>query len=285
MKKSLLLTLLGTLFFCFAFAQSATDKIIKTDGTEIICHVKKVGSTEIEYTKADNPDGPVYTISKTEVRKIVFANGTEEVIQQNTMSVTPSKNRNYKRAITTRPFGPLFQFISVGYQQALSPSRAIIGEVGYVGPTVGSMWSEDPTGGFIKVGFRLKRTPEIVMQGMEWGYNLGGFYFQPELAFSSFNVTETYSTYNNQTGQYVTTTSSNRYNSGALLLGLGRQMIVGEIVTIDLGAAVGYGTTSKPTIANSNNWDLRTRYYSHNMFGNDFPLAWKFTFAVGILLK
>lgn len=279
--KKYVLSLLCIFIAAFLFAQ---DKIIKIDGTEILCHVKEIGTSEIKYTKADNPDGPIYTINKTEVRKIIFANGTEEVITQNEMSVTPNAmKRMYKRAITTRPFSPLQQFICLGYQQALTPTRAIVAEVGFIGPTVGSIWPGDPQGGYIKVGFRMKRTPEVVMPGMEWGYNLGGFYVQPELAFASFNVTETGTYYNSQ-GQPITSTEVNRYNSGAFLICLGRQMIVGDIVTFDLGGAVGYGYTDKPEFT-WNNFDTRIRYYSHTMIGKNFPMAWKFTFSMGIMLR
>ncbi len=36
----------------------------------------------------------------------------------------------------------------------------------------------------------MKRVPEVVMQGMEWGYNLAGFYLQPEVRFTFLIVSQ-----------------------------------------------------------------------------------------------
>jgi hypothetical protein len=269
---------------CFTVGLAAQDRIIKLDRTEIVCKVVEVGTTEIKYYKADNLDGPVYAISKTEVYKIIFENGTEEIIQPNAMSVVPdSKTRYYKRAITTRPFSPLLGFICVGYQQALTPSRALIGEVGYIGAQIGDL-RERSYGGYIRVGIRLKRTPEVVMPGMEWGYNLGGFYIQPELAFSSFSQNQTRYVYDPNTGQGSTVTEKVQYNSGAFLITMGRQMIVGGICTFDLSGSVGYAKSSEN---NDSIYDfgLPRTYYSHNAGGNNFPIAWKFTLSMGVMLK
>lgn len=61
---------------------AAQDAIIKTNGEEFRCKVEKVGGTEVEYRKADNPDGPLYTIARNEVFMIIYANGTRETITQ-----------------------------------------------------------------------------------------------------------------------------------------------------------------------------------------------------------
>jgi hypothetical protein len=121
--------------------------------------------------------------------KIVFENGSEEKFENNEMSIVPSSNRNYKRAITTRPFSLVSGHICLGYQQAIHPSRAVIAEIGLIGPRVGEPIFEQGKGGYARIGFRLKKTPEVVMEGMEWGFNLGGAYIQPEIAFSAFNTT------------------------------------------------------------------------------------------------
>lgn len=276
--KRFTLTLVLSLVAVFIYAQ---DRIIKIDGSEILCHVKEIGSIEIKYTKADNPDGPLYVINRSEVRKIIFENGTEEVITQNALSVVPNaQKRMYKRAITTRPFGPLIGFVCVGYQQAMTSTRAIVGEVGFIGPHAGNTLGEDATGGYIRVGYRLKRTPEVVMPGMEWGYNLGGFYVQPELTFSAFSRTSTY--YNYSTGTYSSRTS--RKSSGAFMIAVGRQMIVGDIVTFDLGGSIGYAYVDQSS-SSSGFLDYSPIYYSHSAFGSDFPMAYKFTLSMGVLLK
>ncbi|MEI6123591.1 MAG: DUF2846 domain-containing protein [Bacteroidota bacterium] len=75
--KKLFLFLIGILLFNFLSAQ---DIIIKKNGDEISAKIQEVGITEIKYKKVDNPDGPLFSILKTEVFMIKFENGTKEVM-------------------------------------------------------------------------------------------------------------------------------------------------------------------------------------------------------------
>jgi hypothetical protein len=276
--KKFAFTLLVLIIACTAYAQ---DTIYRVDNRKIICKVREIGTSEIKYTKIDNPDGPLYAIAKSDVLKIVYANGTVEILEPGSLSVAPpTAKRHYKRAITTRPFSPLFGYVSVGYQHAIAPNRALTGEVGFIGVQVGDLY-QPSTGGYLRVGFRMKRTPEIIMPGMEWGYNLAGFYFEPQLVLSTFS--REYTTYTQ--GSYQAVTRTGQFTSGAFLIGLGRQMIVGDIVTIDLGASVGYAFTDHPNTSNTEFFNFPANYYSHMAGGESFPIAWKFTFAMGILMK
>jgi len=63
----------------FINALHAQDFIIKKNGDEISAKVEEIGTTEIKYKKFDNQDGPMYTIARTEVFMIKYANGTKEV--------------------------------------------------------------------------------------------------------------------------------------------------------------------------------------------------------------
>jgi len=58
------------------------DKIYKTDNTSIDAKVLEITPTEIKYKKANNPDGPTYTIPRSEVTVIVYANGESEQMNQ-----------------------------------------------------------------------------------------------------------------------------------------------------------------------------------------------------------
>jgi len=74
--KKFFLILLSVVFINALHAQ---DFIIKKNGDEISAKVQEVGTTEIKYKKFDNQDGPNYSILKTEVFMIKYANGTKEV--------------------------------------------------------------------------------------------------------------------------------------------------------------------------------------------------------------
>jgi hypothetical protein len=56
------------------------DNIITKNGDEIKSKVIKIGSTEIEYKKLENLNGPAYSILKSEVFMIKYENGTKDII-------------------------------------------------------------------------------------------------------------------------------------------------------------------------------------------------------------
>jgi len=259
--------------FLSAFSLLAQDRIIKLNKSEINGKVIEIGSSEIKYTKDE--DIPLYAIKKSEVYKIIFENGKEEVIERNDMAVTTNESaRRYKRAITTRPFSLMTGYVCFGYQVALTQTRAFVGELGVIGPKVGPAGEYDDSGVYFRAGYRLKRTPEIFTPGMEWGYNLGGFYIQPEIAVSMFNSKPNNTYYNQSSEKDVT--------SAAFLINIGRQMIFGDIFTFDLGVGLGYGGSNAN---NSSNYaEHRTNYYSHYLPG-DGAFAATFSFSMGVLLK
>jgi len=74
--KKLFLVLVG---FLILNTLSAQDVILKKNGDEISAKIQEVGVTDIKYKKFENPDGPMYTILKSEVMMIKYQNGTKDV--------------------------------------------------------------------------------------------------------------------------------------------------------------------------------------------------------------
>lgn len=56
---------------------TAQDKIFKSDGSVIDGKILNVGPNSINYSRADNPNGPEYTILKNGVDKIKYQDGRE----------------------------------------------------------------------------------------------------------------------------------------------------------------------------------------------------------------
>jgi hypothetical protein len=79
MKTNFLITIL--VFLCMPGLR-AQDIIIKKNGDEINAKVLEAGTTEIKYKRFDNIDGPVYTIDKSDVFMIKYADGTKTIITQ-----------------------------------------------------------------------------------------------------------------------------------------------------------------------------------------------------------
>jgi hypothetical protein len=82
MKKVLSL-LTGVIMIGNLFSQ---DIITLKSGEEIKAKVLEVGTSEIKYKKFDNMDGPSYTVIKSNVFMIKYANGSKDVFKTETES-------------------------------------------------------------------------------------------------------------------------------------------------------------------------------------------------------
>lgn len=79
------------LLFIFTLSISAQDLIITSDDEEISSKVEEIHIETISYKKFDNLTGPSYHIKKSEVSKIVFENGNEEIFDENLNQKDDSK--------------------------------------------------------------------------------------------------------------------------------------------------------------------------------------------------
>lgn len=64
----------------------AQDVLVKKDGSSLLGRVEEVTETEVKYRKADNPDGPLYTIKVADLMRINYENGQSDVFSQDGMT-------------------------------------------------------------------------------------------------------------------------------------------------------------------------------------------------------
>jgi hypothetical protein len=85
-----------------AFAQ---DKIYLMDGSTVPAKVKEVGPRNIVYARWDNKDGAEYVVAHRDVERIVFENGTEEIITRGRSRerMDPREERTTSRGRTSVP--------------------------------------------------------------------------------------------------------------------------------------------------------------------------------------
>ena len=76
MRTFLLLALLTLL----TGAAHAQDLLTKRTGEELAVRVVEITPAEVKYRRADNPDGPVISLWRSDVFMIRYANGTKEVL-------------------------------------------------------------------------------------------------------------------------------------------------------------------------------------------------------------
>ena len=82
-----------------AVSVNAQDVITKKNGDEIQAKITEVGQNEIKYKRFDNPDGPVYTIGKSDVFMVKYENGTKDVFKED-----PAAQSNVSKSNDNREF-------------------------------------------------------------------------------------------------------------------------------------------------------------------------------------
>jgi hypothetical protein len=78
--KKIIVTILAVIFttgICFS-----QDVITKKSGEEIQAKVLEVGQTDIKYKYFNNPDGPAFTIPKSDVLMIRYENGVKDIFSE-----------------------------------------------------------------------------------------------------------------------------------------------------------------------------------------------------------
>ncbi|GHU29124.1 hypothetical protein FACS1894172_17100 [Spirochaetia bacterium] len=80
MKRALFLVVLS---FC-AFAAFCQDIIVMKNADEIKAIIVDIGISEVKYKKYSNRNGPTYTVLKSDIFMIKYANGEEETFLETT---------------------------------------------------------------------------------------------------------------------------------------------------------------------------------------------------------
>lgn len=93
MKKIFLLIVLSAVVYV-----SKSQDLIYTKQETIEANVKEVKEQWVSYKKYDNPNGPVYEISKSKIDSIVYANGSKDIFERKNI-IQETKNI----------YGPLIQ--------------------------------------------------------------------------------------------------------------------------------------------------------------------------------
>ncbi|MCC9165589.1 hypothetical protein [Pontibacter harenae] len=86
------------LFFivCASNASFAQDIVTKKNGEDVKLKVLEISQTEIKYKRYESLEGPIYTMSKADVLKITFEDGTVEVYDvEDVVSLGASKDGLY----------------------------------------------------------------------------------------------------------------------------------------------------------------------------------------------
>ena len=82
-----------------AVSSGTCDEIDLYGGEKIQAKVLEVTETAIKYRKCENLDGPIYSVSRSDVKAITYSNGTEEKITESDKEasgpISPLQSNNY----------------------------------------------------------------------------------------------------------------------------------------------------------------------------------------------
>lgn len=126
--KKFIIVLYLLLCSVLGFAQ---DVLTKKNGEDISSKVLEVTTTEIKYKKFDNPNGPTFTILKSEVLLIRYENGTKDVFNEPQKPVTQSqavveRTVSFKKnEIKGNVLALILGSIAVTYERILNEESAV----------------------------------------------------------------------------------------------------------------------------------------------------------------
>ena len=95
MKKLLSQFILATLLVCCSLGAYAQDIITLKDGKQIKAKISDITQSEIKYKNFDYQDGPSFTINKSEVASIQYANGTMATDELKVTGTQQSEDREF----------------------------------------------------------------------------------------------------------------------------------------------------------------------------------------------
>ena len=79
---------------------SAHDVITLKNGSDIQAIVQEISELDVKYKKLDNPNGATYTLKKSEIFMVKYANGSKDVFTDNAATTTSSQSNR-----TNAPYG------------------------------------------------------------------------------------------------------------------------------------------------------------------------------------
>jgi hypothetical protein len=226
-----------------------SDTLYMSDGKKIPCKIYEISEYEMRY-RIGGENGTLFVIDKFKVRKYVLANGYSEILLPDELSLEHEHAdilRN-REVIKFQPFGLAFNHITLAYEKVIKVGMNLDIEAGYVNSdinqTTGSMgmnYQYAHSGAYIKPGMKFFLGKDFSVKGLRYAHPLKGSYVKLELAFSylEFQAVKGYlpsSVYNHN--NYITTNVNTSSYGG--FINFGRQMILGNILTLDLYGGVGF---------------------------------------------
>ena len=175
-----------------------------------------------------------------------------------------SSPQTMQRAFKVDPFSPMTSKLTLGYEQRINEKLNMDVDLGIIGVDMLNLNEINARGLFIKFGPRFYSNPDYYTYDMLRYSDFQGFYLMPALGYTFYRHD------GERDGQEGV--DAGTINAPTLSLNIGRQMVFGGMVTLDINGGLGYGF--------ADNYDFM-RHYSN--IGNRFIAS--FSLGLGLLTK
>jgi hypothetical protein len=256
------LLLAGCFFFICSIALSQ-DLIVRTSNDTLKVLIVDMTKKKIKFIFNDSPDADIYEVNKSNVKQIIFENGSKLTIVSSPYELSndmilQEKNQGIKIDI----FSPLLNHFVLGYEREIHSGLNVEIKGGLIATNLNSGISH-AEGFILKGGVKFLSPEKTLIHGVECLQPLAGSYFKPEFIFGQFTKNIDHKNYN--------------YTNYAVNILFGRQHIYHNWLMIDYFAGMGYG------IQNSSKETDFTYAYSHLFFGKKFPLIVSGGILIGVV--
>jgi hypothetical protein len=274
MKK---LIYLNFLFIFLGIVQSkAQDKIYKKGGEVIEVKIIEIGVDEIKYRLYNVADGPIYTIEKDRIIKVVYNNGRIESYASAFNDVELYADQR-NQALKINFLSPLFGFTAFSYEKSVKPGRSYELTLGIIGlgkrQKISSYYdgsSSTPiyrrqSGVYVSGGYKFIKLPDFTSRGSKFTHIMQGTYIKPELMFGLFSANRYYYSYGNSgnTSNYKKKTTV----FGGAIINLGKQWVFSDVFVLDIYAGAGYDINNEKSILTNTGTESVSYEYSGYHYG------------------
>lgn len=217
--------------FLLAGSLQAQDVIYKKNGQVLQTKVVELGTGEIKYRLADQPDGPIYVVEKESILKIIFQDGHVEFYGAQRMDEAQTFEGQRTKNLKISFLGPLLGYTNVLYEQNIKPGRSWEVKGTFIG--LGKQIGDRPRGFIGSAAYKFYKKPTFYTNDLKRTHLMQGGYIKPEffLGFSSYDYD--LSGYGNDTRKSST--------AAGVLLNLGKQWVFDDAFVLDLSFGIGYG--------------------------------------------
>jgi hypothetical protein len=290
MKRNAFFFLL-TLMSLFAFndLSAQQDKIYLINGNVVEGSIIETGDDLVKIKiKREGEDDLIRTFNTEEINKIVFRDGTVEVLKHD-LEVTPAMDISEmkKRGVKINFFGPLYGHTDITYEQYLSPGRLYEVTLGIIGlgknreldalGISGNKEKRDAAGAFVSGGYKFQTKPTYRVKNMRYTHLMQGWFIKPNLSLGFYSQNRVVGDSFSGNGEV----ERENITFGALEIKFGRQWVFSNSFYLGLDMGLGYVMDNVKYDDTFFFDDITRSHYALRKFGDD-NTAFGGSFAVQV---